>query len=57
MAVIVYLIGLYISNPFLAASIQIPVGASIYFAISHLTKNESYLYSKEMIIKRFQKGR
>ncbi len=50
MAVIVYLIGTVIPNPYLAICLQVPLGAVLYFGISHLLKNESYMYSREMIL-------
>lgn len=50
MAMIVYMIGLLINNHLVCLVIQVIVGGLIYIISSIVTRNESYIYLKKMLI-------
>lgn len=51
MGVIVYLLRFAISNDLILLVVQIITGVMVYIGLSLLTKNESFLYLKDMIVK------
>lgn len=50
MAVIVYLVGLFIPNLYICLVVQVVVGAVLYWGMSVWTKNENYLYVRDALI-------
>lgn len=53
MAGVVYIVGLFIANPYIAACVQIILGMILYLGICHLLNNESYMYCKDVILGKF----
>lgn len=55
MAIVVYIIGLFIENSFWALCLQIPVGIFLYVSLSELTRPEAYMFSKTTLIELYKK--
>ena len=50
MCVVVYLIGKIIPRDIICLTVQVVVGVSIYLGLSIMTKNESFIFLKNMIV-------
>ena len=57
MAVVVYLVSFFFASPLISLLIQVPLAFVIYIGISILSKNESYYYCKNEILKLSAKSR
>lgn len=55
MSLVVFILGMVISDDFVCLIIQIFVGAVIYVGLSIITKNESFVYLKNMILSKMSK--
>lgn len=56
MGIIVIMVGLIRLNPFVSIIIQIITGILVYIILSLLTKNENFIYLKNMIISFIKRG-
>ena len=52
MAVLVYGLGMFISNNIISLILQILLGAIFYIATSHYMKLEAYVYAKDILLKK-----
>ena len=52
MGMIVYFIGLVVYNDILCLFTQVAVGGIVYLSLSIVTKNDSFIYLKNMLIKK-----
>lgn len=55
MALVVYVVGLFIEHSFFALWVQIPVGVFLYVGLSELVKPEAYVFSKKTLIDLYKK--
>ena len=55
MAALVYGLGMFISSPIIALSVQVVIGAAYYIGMSHMANFESYRYLKTIVIEEIRK--
>lgn len=55
MALIVYVVGLYLLNPVLSLFVQIPLGVTVYVGLSEMFKPKAYVMTKGILLDYFFK--
>lgn len=55
MASVVYVVGMFISNPILSLCVQIPLGVFLYVGLSEILKPEAYVFIKDLLMEQYRK--